>query len=135
MKLSRLNIVLYVGLIFLSGTLVGVFGHRLYTVNTVSAKATRNPDDWRKRFVAEMETRLKMNADQVKQLNVILDETRTRFHEVHEKSRPEMDSIREQQHARILGMLTADQRAEFEKMRIEREHNAKKQGGRPGPGI
>jgi Spy/CpxP family protein refolding chaperone len=135
MKLSRLNIVLYVGLIFLSGALVGVFGHRLYTVNTVSAKATRNPDDWRKRFVAEMETRLKLNSNQMSQLNGILDETRSRFHEVHEKYRPEMDSIREQQHGKIRSMLDEVQRSEFEKMRIERERNAKKGGGGPGPGL
>ncbi len=134
MKLSRLNILLYVGLIFLSGMLVGVFGHRLYTVNTVSAKATRNPDDWRKRFVTEMEARLKLNTSQLQQLNGILDETRTRFHEVHEKYRPEMDSIREQQHGKISSILTGDQKAEFEKMRVERERNAKK-NGTPGPGL
>ncbi len=34
-KLSRLTIALYVGLIFASGVVLGVFGHSLYAVTTV----------------------------------------------------------------------------------------------------
>ena len=37
MKLSRATIALYVGLVFVSGAVLGFFGNRLYTASTVSA--------------------------------------------------------------------------------------------------
>ena len=78
MKLSRAAIALYVSLVFASGAVLGVFGHRLYTVSSVSAKAVRNPEEFRKRTMAEMQTRLKLTDDQVLKLNAIMDETRAR---------------------------------------------------------
>ncbi len=131
MRRSRLNVALYVGLIFASGVLVGVFGHRLYMVKTVIAKG---PEEWRKQYMTDMQKRLNLRRDQVTQLNAVLDETRTRFHEVHEKSRPEMESIKSQQQAKIRAILDEGQRAEYEKMRRERERNAPAKE-RGGPGI
>ncbi len=131
MKLSRLNVALYVALIFASGILVGVFGNRLYAVKTVNAKA---PEEWRKQYMAEMHRRLTLRPEQVSQLNSVLDETRTRFHEVHEKYRPELEAIKGQQQAKIRAFLDEGQRAEYEKMREERERNAPKKG-RGGPGL
>ena len=137
MRRSRLNVALYVGLIFASGVLVGVFGHRLYMVKTVIAKGTiagARPEEWRKQYMTEMQRRLNLRHDQVSQLNAVLDETRTRFHEVHEKSRPEMESIKSQQQAKIRAILDEGQRTEYEKMRQERERNAPPRG-RDGPGL
>jgi hypothetical protein len=131
MRLSRLNVTLYVALIFASGLLVGVFGHRLYMVKTVIAKG---PEEWRKQYMTEMQKRLSLRQEQVSQLNTVLDETRTRFHEVREKSRPEMESIKSQQQAKIRAILDEGQRAEYEKMRQERDRNAQKKG-HDGPGL
>jgi hypothetical protein len=84
----------------------------------------------------EMQSRLKLRANQVSTLNTILDETRTRFHEVRERSRPEMEAIRQQQTEKIRSMLDDAQRPEYDKMREERERNMQKntQHG-PGPGL
>jgi DNA anti-recombination protein RmuC len=117
-------------LVFLSGVVVGVFGDRLYTVKTVVS--ARNPDEWRKRLVVEMQSRLKLRPDQLSRLNTILDETRSRVHEVHEKSHPEMEAIRHRQTEQIRLILDDGQRAEYEKMRAEREEKAKTGGG---PGL
>jgi hypothetical protein len=130
MSVPRLNIALYVGLVFLSGVVVGVFGDRLYTVKTVNAN--RNPDEWRKRLVVEMQSRLKLRQEQVSRLNTILDETRSRVHEVHEKSRPEMEAIRQRQTEQIRTILDEGQRVEYEKMRAERDQKATPRGG---PGL
>ena len=130
MRVPRLNIALYVGLVFLSGVVVGVFGDRLYTVKTVVS--ARNPDEWRKRLVVEMQSRLKLRPDQLSRLNTILDETRSRVHEVHEKSRPEMEAIRQRQTEQIRTILDEGQRAEYEKMRAERDQKATPRGG---PGL
>jgi hypothetical protein len=134
MKLSRISISLYLTLIFLSGVAVGGFGHRLYTVSTVSATTTRKSDEWRKRYITEMRTRLNLRSEQVGTLNGILDETRVRFRETHEKIKPEMDAIKQQQVDKIRGMLDESQRAEYERMRQEREAREKAQGHKE-PGI
>lgn len=134
MKFTRLSIVLYAGLIFASGVLVGVFGQRLYTVNTVSAKASAKPDEWRKRYMHEMQSRLGLRGDQVSKLNSILDETRQRFHDVRERTKPELDAIRLEQIEKIRTMLDDRQRTEYDKMRDERERNMKKDSQRPSPG-
>lgn len=134
MRLRGFNIALYMGLIFSSGLLVGAFGHRLYTATTVAAKTTRNADEWRKRYISEMQTRLNLRPNQVTELNAILDETRTRFQEVHEKYRPEMDSIKQQQIGKIQSILDGNQKGEYEKMRVERERKVQKPGA-PPPGF
>lgn len=132
MRLSRLSIALYIGLIFLSGAVVGVFADRLYSVTGVRAKDPKDPKEWRSRYMAEMKSRLGLRPDQVTSLNNILDETRARFHEVHARMQPELDSIREQQVNKIREMLDDTQKVEYEKMRAERLKNQPKGGG---PGL
>ena len=129
MRLSRVSTIVYIGLIFLSGSVVGVFADRLYSVSGV--RANRDPKAFRSRYTAEMKTRLGLRPDQMTSLNNILDETRTRFHEVHARMQPELDGIREQQVNKIRAMLDESQRVEYEKMRAERLKNQ----GKNGPGI
>jgi Spy/CpxP family protein refolding chaperone len=139
-KLSRLTIALYVGLIFASGVVLGVFGHSLYAVTTVISKGGGgNPkaEEVRKKTLAEMQSRMKLSDDQVAKINSILDETRARFHEVRERYRPQMDEIQKNQRDKVRTILSPEQRAEYEKMLKEREEHQKKENGErgPGPGI
>lgn len=137
MNLSKASISLYAVLIFLSGVAVGWFGLRLYTVNTVNANAVRSPEEWRKRYTAEMQNRLRLDGTQLKKLNAILDETHVRFMDARERMKPEMDRIRDEQVDKVRAMLTDPQKAEYEKMRrerAEREAREKAQGKRP-PGM
>lgn len=135
MKLSRISVAIYVALIFFSGLVLGALGHRLYTVRTVDANSVRHtPDEWRKRYTAEMQHRLGLRQEQLTQLNAILDETRDAFQAARERMRPEMESIREMQTSKIRAMLDDTQKAEYEKMRSERERNMKKKLG-SGPGF
>lgn len=133
---SNLTTAVYLLLVFLSGTLVGVFAYRLYMVNTVLSsegvfRAPRSPEEFRRRYLEEMTTRLHLSGEQVQQLREIVDETGQRIREVHERSRPEMKAIDQAQYEKIQVMLTETQRAEYEKMRAEREkrrHQRKMQG-------
>lgn len=131
MTLSRWKITLYVGLVFVSGALLGAFSHRLYTVSGVSANAPRNPEEFRKRYMEEMKSRLKLTADQVTKLSVILDETRARVRSTRESIEPEIRKIRDEQQEKVHQILSADQRPEYDKMRQEREAEIKRNGGRP----
>ena len=134
MKLSRLAIAIYVGLVFASGAVLGAFSHRLYTVSTVIAKTTKNPEEWRKRAVAEMQARLKLTDQQVVKLDAIFDETRAQVEETRQKMRPAYQAIHEQQTEKILAMLTPEQQTEYEKMRKEREERRQQNGRAPGSG-
>ena len=137
MKRPNLAAAVYLLLVFLSGVLVGGFAYRLYTLNTVVAstsKAPRSPEEYRKRVVEEMRTRLKLSDGQLQQLQNIMDETRQRFHDFREKTKPQFDAIQtqqkalqdqqraigEEQHQQIRAMLNDTQRAEYDKMLEER---------------
>jgi DNA primase len=133
MKLTRWTIALYFGLVFICGGVLGAYGHRLYTVSSVNASAPRNPEEFRKRYMAEMKSRLKLSDDQVTQLSAILDDTRAHFRAARQSIEPEMQKIRDEQQQRISEMLSPEQRTEWGKMRAEREAQIKQRGGRPGP--
>jgi len=135
MKLSRSAIALYVGLIFASGAVLGVFGNRLYNASTVSAKAIKTPDEFRKMVVDEYKRRLQLTGEQVQKVNLILDETQAQVKEIHAKSDPAMKAVHDNQIEHITQMLTPAQQAEYEAMRKERQEQRQKQrGGRPGGG-
>jgi Spy/CpxP family protein refolding chaperone len=79
---------------------------------------------------------MKLSDEQVSKINSIYDETRAKFHEVRERYRPEMDALESAQRDKVRSVLSAEQRAEYEKMLKEREEQQKQNGGRgTGPGI
>jgi|SRR5579871_3315592 len=140
MKLSRSALVLYVGLIFASGAVLGVFGNRLYNASTVSAKATKtplSPDEFRRMVVAEYQRRLQLTADQLQKLNLILDETQAQVKEIHAKSDPALKAVHDHQIESMNKMLKPEQQSEYTNMRKERQEQRQKQhpgytGGGPG---
>jgi len=127
MKLSRAAIVAYVGLVFACGAVMGALGHRLYTVSSVSAKATRNPEEFRKRVISDYQTRLKLSDTQVSKLSAIMDETRSRVEETRQKMKPAYQKIHEEQTDKVRAILNPDQQVEYEKIRKEREAAREKQ--------
>jgi hypothetical protein len=132
-KLSRAAIAAYVCLVFASGGVLGVFGTRLYLAQNTVHRTRPNPEEQRKRYIAEFESRLKLSPQQVLQLNNIMDETKAGVDEIRRKQHPEYQKIHEEQSKKMHNMLTPDQQVEFDKMMKEREQNERKNGGR-GPG-
>jgi len=125
---SSLTTAMYLALVFLSGIVVGGFGMRLYTLNPVNANVNpRTPDEFRRRYVAELQSKLKLTDEQVNQLQPILDDTRRRNREFHEKYRPEMKAIQDEQVRRIRAMLTEAQQPAYTKMLEERERERQRQ--------
>jgi CHASE3 domain sensor protein len=137
MKRSNFYIGLYLFLVFLSGILVGAIGHRLYSAQVVNATrtASRSSEDYRKHYVEEMSSRLKLRADQVQQLNAVLDQTRKEFHAVREKFEPAMKVVQDEQTTRINAMLDDAQRAEYQRMREERAKRLQQHKGKGYPGF
>ncbi|MBN9663490.1 MAG: hypothetical protein J0H49_35145 [Acidobacteria bacterium] len=127
MMRSNSTLALSLILVFASGTVVGALGYRSYSLNTVSAKnpPPKSPEDYRREYIAEMQRRLSLQTQQVQKLETILDETRVKYRELRERSKPEMKAIQDAQTAEINAMLTPPQQAEYEKFRKEREEKRK----------
>ena len=125
MRRTSLTTGLYLVLLFLSGVAVGAFGLRLYTVNSVSA---RNPEEFRRQYVAKLRDTLKLTDDQVKLLGPILDETRQRHRELMETHKPEFKAIQDEQVRKIRAILTDAQQPEYTKLLELREKRRQEQG-------
>ena len=133
MTLTRKAMILYSLLIFASGSAVGAITHRLYMVKSVNAVSVNGPDEWRKKYLADMQGRLKLSGDQMLRLNILLDETRSRVRECQAKSRPEIDQIKLEQRAKVKAMLSADQQSEYQKLLEERDRAERE--SKNGPGV
>jgi hypothetical protein len=134
MKRSTISVVLYLVLTFGSGVAVGGFATWLYSTRTVSASAPRfSPDEYRKRYISELNGRVHLSEEQVKSLTAIMDATRLLYREISDKHRPEYDAIFQHQNAQILKILSPEQQAEFEKFNQERAERRKqfRPGGQP----
>ncbi|HZT30491.1 MAG TPA: hypothetical protein VFA33_11435 [Bryobacteraceae bacterium] len=139
MRRTNFSAGLYLALVFLSGALVGGFGHYLYTMKSVSASTISKPkpEDYRKRYIDEMHTRLKLTDAQVAQLVQIMDNTREHFRELHERTKPQLDAIKaaekqiQTEHRQeVRAMLTDSQRAEYERIIAEREKRRQQEAAR-----
>ena len=131
MNRSTLTIALYLLLVFASGVAVGGFGYHLYTGTPVIAarlgepKPRPSPEEWRREYLSEMQSKVHLTAPQLQEMNGILDSTRSFFHEAREKHNLELKKLREDQANRIRAILTDEQRPEYEKLRAEREQRSK----------
>ncbi len=136
MNFSRKTIALYVGLVFASGAVLGIFGDRLYTVSTVTKakNAKPSPEEFRRGYLGFMQKRLSLSETQVTHLGLILDETRARMNEVHERTIPEQQEIQKSQSDKIRALLTPAQQSEYDVVVKERRERMKKGGPRGGPG-
>jgi Spy/CpxP family protein refolding chaperone len=114
-------------LLFLSGVAVGVLADRYYAATVVSAKTAA---DFRERYVSEMQSRLKLTATQVDQLETILDETKAQYKTVRDEYRPAMLKIRNEQISRVKAILTPQQVPAYEQLVAERERRASDQEAR-----
>jgi len=122
MRPTRWSVALYMALVFVCGGVAGAFAYRLYTVSGVSANVgQRNPEELRKRFMADLKARLQLNDDQAAKLGVIMDETRARVRTTRDTIEPELRKIRDDQRQRISELLSPSQQVEWQKIIDERQ--------------
>jgi len=135
MPKSRLSAILSLLLVFFSGSVLGAFAYRLYSVspvqsNTPSRRMT--PEEWRRNYVADLTKAAKLDPQQVAALNQVLDQTRDEVEKLNEKIKPERDAMNEKwrpereeiqthQVEKINALLHADQRPLYESWRNERD--------------
>ena len=133
MKPGNFKVAAYLLLVFASGIAVGAFSLHLYAARTVSARSMRShsPEEYRKKYLGEMQSRLGLSPEQAAKLNGILDQTRSRFAELRERSKPGTDAIQKEQTNQINEILNDTQRVEYEKFRKERDLNRQKSRNSP----
>jgi hypothetical protein len=142
---TKSSAVLSLVLVFVSGGLVGVLAHRAYTVSAASANPAKqgklSPADWRKHVLGEMQTKLKLDAQQTKQLNDIFDEVDAEVRDLRAKQNTQMQTIQTALAEKINAMLRPDQQELYKAYRAEREKERERRrlegppgGGPGGPG-
>jgi len=124
MKRWNLPIALYLFLVFVSGAVVGALGYRTYKPPVASSNAP-SPEEARRQYLHEMKTRAGLSDDQLQQVNVIMDETRSRFHDARDKHNQIVKEIGEQQRAKVRAILTVEQLPKVEQLWQERDLRAK----------
>ena len=139
MPKSKLSALASLLLVFLSGAVLGAFAHRLYMVRSVSSNGpvalpgNRRPDpeEIRKHLVAEMRDVVKLDDQQVSQLNKIYDETREKSDEVRQKANAEMRVVWDSQVEQIKAILRPEQVTLYDQLRAK--HDAERRQHRQGP--
>jgi len=132
MTKSKFSALASLMLVFLSGTLVGAVTYRLYMVNTVSSTAPGvrpqklDPEEIRKRRVAEMRDKIKLDDEQVAKLNVIYDHTRQQFHALKKKGDEEGHTIWENQKEAVRAILKPEQMPLFEQFQKDQDEQRKR---------
>jgi len=122
MRRSNVATLVYLLVVFASGAVVGGFANRLYMAKTVSAtvNAPRNRAELRKQYIQDMRSRLHLTDAQVTELQQIMDATGQRMHEMHK-------TIEDQHIRKVVAILDDRQKAEYAKMRAEREKHRQEQ--------
>jgi gas vesicle protein len=116
MRRSNLATLVYLLVVFASGTVVGGFANRLYMARTVTAavNAPRNHAELRKQYIQDMRSRLQLTEAQVTELQQIMDASGQRMRDMHK-------TIEDEHIRKVVAMLNDTQKAEYAKMRAERE--------------
>ena len=131
---SRSSAVLSVALVFLSGALVGAVGSRLYMVSSVSSNGMTmpphppdhpSPEEVRKHRVEEMRTEVKLDDQQMRELEQIYDHTREQFNEIHKRLDAEGRAVADKQTEAVRAILRPDQVPLFEQLRAKHEAERK----------
>ena len=122
MRRSNVATLVYLLVVFASGTVVGGFANRLYMAKAVTASVgtPHSRAELRKQYIQDMRSRLHLTDAQVTQLEPILDATGQRMHEMHK-------TIEDEHIRKVDAILDDQQKAEYAKMRAEREKHRQEQ--------
>lgn len=107
--------VLLVFVLFVLGIALGSLGTYVVTTRVLAARPqttlARNPG-----HMAMFTRDLNLNADQQNQIQAILNDSRARYAELHEKLDPEYEQVRHEGRVRIRQVLTPEQLPKFEEL-------------------
>jgi Spy/CpxP family protein refolding chaperone len=124
MKRNQWAALLLAALLFVCGAAIGALADHLYEGRSVAAK---NAEDFRHRYIDEMQSKLKLTPAQLDQLEVILDDTKAKVKTVRDAYHPAMLKIKEEQISRVKSILTPQQIPAYEQLVADHERHAREQ--------
>jgi hypothetical protein len=95
-------------------------------VRQVKQPPRPTPEEFRKHQIEELRQKVGLDDRQVAQYNAILDSTRQRFDQLHDKLNAEGRAIHDEQVGKVNAILRPEQRPLYEKWRTEREAERKR---------
>jgi hypothetical protein len=104
----------------------GNYVEELAETNPAEHLTALGTEEFRRQYLDEMRTRLNLTPDQMGKLKVILDRTDERYDDARKQHNEMVRQLREDHHAGVRAMLTAEQLPEYEQLRAEREQRAKR---------
>ena len=112
--------------VFLLGIALGALG-MYYWGGHVSASRAHRFD--RGKLLEDMTREVGLTPDQKTQLEVIIEDTRSKFQAIDDQTRPQYDQVRQQARDRIRAFLTPEQRPKFEEFvrRLDEERKKRDQ--------
>ncbi len=115
--------VLWLVIVFVLGLVLGGLAAEFARDRGFFAGRSRR-GDWRQHAVERFTRELSLNAEQRKQLESILDETKKKYQAISEATRPQYEAARLEGREKIRAILTPEQKAKFEELirQIDREH-------------
>jgi Spy/CpxP family protein refolding chaperone len=124
--------VLLVFVLFVLGIALGSVGTYVVTTRVQAARPqatlARNPGHTMAMFTRD----LNLNPDQQNQIQAILNDTRARYAELHQKLDPEYEQVRQEGRERIRQVLTTEQRPKFEDLLRQIDEDRRKRGNPEG---
>jgi Spy/CpxP family protein refolding chaperone len=124
--------VLLVFVLFVLGIALGSVGTYVVTTRVQAARPqptlARNPGHTMAMFTRD----LNLNPDQQNQIQAILNDTRARYAELHQKLDPEYEQVRHEGRERIRQVLTPEQRPKFEDLLRQIDEDRRKRGNPEG---
>src|ERR1035441_7481567 len=140
---TKTSAVLSLGLVFVSGGLVGVLAPRAYIVRaaSVNTQTTRKPSpaDWGKHVLGGMRIKLKLDNGQTAALNGILDQMDAEVRDLRAKEDSQRQALQNALVEKFDNILRPDQHELYKQYREEREKERQRrkmqgpQGGPSGP--
>ncbi len=127
-SLFKLKAILSMGAVFALGAIIGASsGGILVSRNATSAHLPAHKS--KPAVVEKFKARLKLSAEQTRQMEILLDETQYEFRQLHLAVKPQFEEIRQEMRSAIRQVLNDEQKREYEAMIRERDRRKKNQEG------
>ena len=113
-------------IVFLLGIALGALGMYYWGGRALASHGSHFD---RGKLLAAMTREVGLTPDQQKQLQVIIEDTRSKFQAINEQTQPQYDQVRQQARDRIRAFLTPEQRPKFEDFvrRLDEERKKREQ--------
>jgi Spy/CpxP family protein refolding chaperone len=129
---SNRKAVLLVFVLFVLGIALGSVGTYVVTMRVQAARPQATLAHNPARTMAMYTRDLNLTPDQQNQHQAILNDTRSRYAELHEKLDPEYEQVRHQGRERIRQILTPEQRPKFEDLLRQIDEDRRQRGASQG---